>query len=311
MNDRGQVFTLDMLFALALTALVIGYSGLALGHAQRQVLDHTLRYTLERTANDAADVLVKTSGWPINWSDNVSCLEVPGLMENDIFGMAVPNSLSMRRFENLRRLCASYYWNSLVSAAQAVKNIFDNSEKFMISLLSEVTGENIWPPIYPGWDMLPSSGVENSLEVVVVKRLVSTGMMIENVIENIVHENQASKKIYFTVAPTELDIYDWYVVLVAHSPSYKPELRIWVNRDPDGLGNWDYKVPPDMPPFKLRWHGIDYPQVSLREGQNYIKIMALGSGNPVDVYVVKFRRCTPSDFALLPPFCTLEVKLWR
>jgi len=74
-NERGQIFTLDMFFALTLTVLVVSYSGLALEQARRQADAYALRYSLERTANDAADALVKTLGRPSNWEENTETLE--------------------------------------------------------------------------------------------------------------------------------------------------------------------------------------------------------------------------------------------
>lgn len=83
MNDRGQVFTLDMFLALTLTALFVTYSGLAIEQTRRQAELYQQRYSMERTANDAADVLVRTTGRPVNWSDNWNALELMGLTEND------------------------------------------------------------------------------------------------------------------------------------------------------------------------------------------------------------------------------------
>ena len=322
MRERGQVFTLDMFFALALTALVLSCSGLALEGARRQAEGYTLRYSLERTANDAADVLVKTAGRPQSWWGDFETLETLGLVENDSGGNPILNNLSMRKFENLRQLCASGKWSTYPDAAQAVRDLFGNSENFEIRLMNENTGENLWPTIYPRWDTKATSGAEKSLEVVVVKRLVGTGVETENRIENIVHVKGPPvwHKMYFTVGLNELNTRDWYVVLNRHlpPPPVQPEVRIWVNRDPTDSGYWDFKSPPDDSPFRMRWHGTDYPDgsdyaspVSLSVGQNFIWIRVTGKWAPVDVSIVSLPRCSPSRFVELPPVSTLEVKLWR
>ncbi|MFH1821886.1 MAG: hypothetical protein ABH852_05565 [Methanobacteriota archaeon] len=319
MNERGQVFTIDMFLALVLTALVVSYSGLALEQARRQAEEYSFRYSLERTANDAADVLVKTSGRPINWAENLGKLETIGIMENDSDGNPIPNSLSMRRFENLKRLCSNGNWTALTNAAQAVRNLFNNSENFEITLLNEITGENIYPPIYPRWDTKDTSGAENSLEVVVVKRIVGTGVKIENITENIVHSQQPEKiKMYFEVEPNELDTRDWYIVL-NRATSNQPVVDIWVNRGISGPANSDFKSPGTRdPPFRVLWHGINYPDGSdygfpenLHEGTNFISTRVVGQGYPVDIYVLSLPRCSQPQFLLLPDFATLEVKLWR
>ncbi|MDI6884099.1 MAG: hypothetical protein QMD00_03020 [Hadesarchaea archaeon] len=321
MDRSGQVFTLDMFFALTLTVLVVSYSGLALEQARRQAEGYALRYSLERTANDAADVLVRTAGDPPDWWQNIENLETLGLVENTSGGVPVYNNLSMRKFENLRQLCASGNWTAYPDAAQAVRALFDNSENFEILLINENTGEYLWPPIYPRWDVRITSGVENSLEVVVVKRLITTGVETENEIENIVHIAQPERyKMYFTVGSNELNTRDWYVVLNRHlaPPPVQPEVRVWVNRDIPDSGDWDFKSPPDDSPFRIRWHGTDYPDgsdfgapVALHEGSNFIWVRVSGKWAPVDIAIVALPRCSPSQFVALPPIGTLEVKLWR
>lgn len=319
MNERGQIFTLDMFFALTLTLLVVSYSGLALEQARRQAEGYALRYSLERTANDAADVLVKTVGKPLNWWQNFENLETLGLAENDSAGNPIQNYLSMRKFKNLRHLCASTNWTD--PAKQAVIEFFGGFENFEIRLIDETTGENLWSSIYPRWDVRAASGVENSIEVVVVKRLIATGVEVENRIENVTHIKQPEwHTVYFTVEQNELDTRDWYVVVTRYlpPPPVVPEVRIWVNRDPSDSGDWDWKSPPDESPFKIRWHGVDYPDVSdyafpqrLQVGQNYILIRVTGKRAPVNISVVSLPRCSSSEFAALPGVGTLEVMLWR
>lgn len=319
MNERGQVFTLDMFFALALTALIVGYSGLALEQARKQTESYALRYSLERTANDAADVLVKTAGDPPNWSQNVGTLETLGLAENDSAGTPILNSLSVGKFENLRQLCASANWDTNPDAAQAVRALFGNSENFEIRLIDENTGENLWPSIYPRWDVKATSGAENSLEVVVVKRLISTHVEVENRLENIVHVKGAPENYYmeFTVGLNELTTRDWYIVVKQDPPPppQQPETKIWVNRT---SGSKDFHYPSDEPPYILSWH---YPQEPLpdpptddiAEGTNFLFIKTVGKKVPqsLEISVVSLPWCSPSRFVELPPTATLEVKLWR
>ncbi|GAI58905.1 unnamed protein product, partial [marine sediment metagenome] len=227
-------------------------SGLALEQARRQAEEYSLRYSLERTANDAADVLVKTAGMPSNWEENAENLETPGLV-------SALNNLSMRKFESLRRLCASENWKD--PAKQAVMDFFDNSENFEIRLIEEATGENLWPPIYPRWDVKTTSGCENSLEVVVVKRLVAIGEVgIGGEIKGMLHIRGKPPEYYleFTVGPNELNTRDWYIVVTPADPG-NPTVWIWVNRGiPPEIWNYDYQFPESKPPiFRPRWHGLD------------------------------------------------------
>lgn len=309
MKERGQVFTLDMFFALALTVLVVSYSGLALEQARRQAEEYALRYSLERTANDAADVLVKTAGRPINWQNNVEDLETLGLA-------LAKNSLSIRKFENLRRLCASENWTTKTDAAQAVRDLFDNSENFEIRLIDENTGENLWPPVYPRWNIKTTSGVESSLEVVVVKRLVAIGEVdIREEIRGMLHVSGEPPMYYleFTIRLGELDSRDWYIIIKPAEPG-KPTVWIWVNHDPDEeFENFDYHYPAMKPPiYKPRYHGGDDDiPAPLHEGTNYLWVRVSGRGNPADLFVIALPRCSPSSWIELPEFGTLEVNLWR
>ncbi len=308
MKERGQIFTLDMFFALTLMVLVVSYSGLALEQARRQTEGYALRYSLERTVNDAADVLVKTAGRPSNWEDNVEDLETLGLA-------LTQNSFSIRKFENLRRLSASENWDTKTNAAQAVKGLFNNSENFEIRLIDENTGENLCPPVYPRWDVKTTSGVENSLEVVVVKRLVAIGEVdISGEIRGMLHvTGPPMYYLEFTVRPGELDSRDWYITVRPAEPG-KPTVWIWVNHDPDEeFENFDYHYPEMKPPiYKPRYHGEDDDiPVPLHEGINYLWVRVSGMGNLADLFVTALPRCSPSDWVLLPEFATLEVKLWR
>lgn len=322
MNEHGQIFTLDVFFALTLTALLVSCSGLALEQVRKQTNDYLARYSLEQTANTAADVLVETSGKPDDWWINFTALETVGLSQNNFAGIPRANSLSMAKFENLRQLCKTDIWNSYPEMSQAVMSLFDNSEKFEILLVDEKTGENLWPPIYPRWNTKASSGTQNSLEIVVAKRLIATNVKTENIIENIVHTSKPPRyQICFTIAPGELNSCDWYIVLTRHlpPPPVQPEARIWVNRNPpEGDGDWDFKSLPDISPLRIRWNGIDYPDGSdyafpqpLHEGQNFIWIRVSGKYAPADVSIVSLPRGSPPRMVELPPVATLVVKLWR
>ncbi len=322
MNESGQVFTLDMFFALTLAALIIGYSGLAMEQVRRQTDDYMLRYSLEQTANEAADVLVKTLGRPSNWWVDISSLETLGMVIEDIYGNPIPNALSMAKFENLRMFCMSSTWGGNPSAARVVMSLFDNSEKFEITLMDENSSENLWPPIYPNWNTKSSSGAESSLDVAVIKRIVTTNVKTENIIENLVHTSTPPRFImYFWIEPGELDSRDWYVILTRYlpPPPVQPEIRVWVNREPPvGGGDWDFKSTPDVSPLKMRMNGVDYPDgsdyafpVPLHEGLNFVWIRVAGKNAPADISIVTLPKGSPTRLVELPPVATLELKLWR
>lgn len=63
-NDKGQVFTLDIMLALVLIAIIMGVSADTIDMASYKISGYTSRFSLERITNNAADMLVKTPGSP-------------------------------------------------------------------------------------------------------------------------------------------------------------------------------------------------------------------------------------------------------
>jgi len=307
---------------------VVSYSGLALEQSRKQTEGYALRYSLERTANDAADVLIKTVGRPSNWEENVENLETLGLV-------LAPNRLSMKKFEELRSLCAWENWGNNPAksdAEQAVRDLFGNSENFEIRLIDENTGEEMWQSIWPRWQSGTTSGAAASLEVVVVKRLVAiTEIDIREEIRGILRISGPPHiyRLDFEVESGGLDTLDWYIVL-RPSKTTQPVVKIWVNREVEETETWDYHFPDMKPPsygqavpiyqpiYEIRYHGEDGVGsqsaenfVPLHEGSNFIEIKVTGAEETVDVFIIVLPRCSPSGWTLLGEFGTLEVRLWR
>ncbi len=336
MKERGQIFTLDMFFALTLTVLVVSYSGLALEQARRQAEEYSLRYSLERTANDAADVLVKTLGKPENWVKNVEMLETPGFAEENE-GNPVPNTLNVMKFGQLRRLTNSENWVAPVnaSAVEAIKKLFGGSKNFEIRILDENENE-LWHA-FPRWVtgvVGENSGAENSFEVVVVRRLIAMryGSAIRKDSGVIVHaeEGTTDENLEFEICSGELDAFDWYIIVRGGSQPGAgapwPNLKIYVNRLPPGGGEGgtpDYQFGMQEIPEKIypeQHGGVENDssvviQPPLREGSNSLGLkFTSGAGWWVRIYVITLPSCsdwTDAPLAIQSLPVTLEVKLWR
>jgi len=324
MKQKGQVFTLDMFLALAIISLVVSYSGLALEQARRQAETYVLRHSLEQTANDAAEVLVKTSGTPENWEADINGLETPGLTESER-GHPLNNTLSIIKLGWLRDLLRYDNWQAYQNenAVGAVRALFGGSDNFEINIYGADGG--VWWSMWPGWDVESSSGSENSLEVAVVKRpvVVRSGAGMRSEAKGLQHLTAGPSGQYYTldflVNRGELDVFDWYVLL-RPSGSTNPSVKLWVNRT---TGSPDFSFPPalDNNIYKMRYHGADYTAVPLTDADNggnpnnYMRVKV--TGNPsewVDVFVVFLPRCSPSELAASAPdnvIATLEVRLWR
>lgn len=332
MDERGQVFTLDMFFALALTALIVSYSGLALEQARRQAEGYTLRYSLERTANDAVDVLLKTLGKPENWAKNAETLETLGFAEENEEN-PVPNTVSVMKFGQLRRITNIDNWVAPVnaSAVEAIKKLFGGSENFEIRILDENENE-LWHA-FPRWDV-ENSGAENSTEVVTVRRLVAMryGTAIQADSGVIVHAvgGTTEDNLEFEISTGELDAFDWYIIVRGggepEAGAPWPNLKIYVNQPPPGGGGGgtpDYEFKQKDIPEQIypgQHGGVEDDdgvviQPPLHEGSNFLGLkFTSGEGWWVRSYVVTIPSC--SDWTTAPMMletlpATLEVTLWR
>lgn len=330
MNERGQVFTLDMFFALTLTALIVGYSGLAFEQAHKQAEGYALRYSLERTANDAADTLLKTLGVPENWAGDAETLETPGFAEENEKN-PIPNTIDIKKFGEFRRLINEENWSysANAGAVEAIKKLFGGSENFEVRILDENKNE-LWHA-FPRWEPGENSGAENSLEVAVVRRLVAVkyGSAIRADSGKIVARSPGGDKIEenleFWIGEDEIGTFDWYIVVVG---SGNPNLSITVNENTSAPADYNFtkaytpqEIYPQKPPGSHTVnHGgiendknIDY---QLQENTtNFIHLYLPPAANSwVRVYVVTVPFCsnrTMASMFIQPLPATLEVKMWR
>jgi len=319
MNERGQVFTLDMFFALTLTALTVSCSGLAFEQARRQAEAYSLRYSLERTANDAADVLFKTLGEPDNWDDNAETLRTLGLAEEN-GGLPTPNTVDIKKFAQLRRLTNSDNWDysANANATTAIKKLFGGSENFEIRILDENDNE-LWHA-FPRWSSSNQSRAENSLEVVSIRRLaaVKYGSAIRGDTGRVAQRagSETGDNLNFWVGDGELELFDWYIIAIGDR-----NLSILVNKQNAGIGNRDYFFQQnDVQRIFPTQHGGVYADTlpkgnQLVEGQyNSLSLDTAGPAGWIRVYVVTLPHCSDwRDAATMvqPSPATLEVKMWR
>lgn len=331
MNERGQVFTLDMFFALALTALLVSYSGLAIEQVNRRAEDYALRYSLERTANDAADVLVRTLGMPDNWHDNFEYLESLGLAEEN-GGVPIPNKISVTKFGQLMRLLMEDNWETYTSASYAVKSLFGGSEKFSIRIIDE-NGDVFWD-IWPRWDT-ENSGVENSLDVAVARRLATVRYgtlraQSGKIVRYAGQPRTSIENVVFEIYEGELELFDWYIIVRTGSGAERIESAdIYVNRVPSASSDYHFKradapeqIYPneDMPAPKFVHGGIENdPRIdaddNLFVGTNSLGIeLQSGPGGWIQIFVVGLPACSnwqDAGLALDELPATVEVKVWR
>lgn len=80
MDDKGILFTSDLLLAMIIVTIAMGIAIDQFDQLNFQLQDFTGRQSLDKTVNDAADYLVKSSGNPSNWENKtLGSSTLPGL----------------------------------------------------------------------------------------------------------------------------------------------------------------------------------------------------------------------------------------
>lgn len=100
MNNKAQLFTLDLLLALIPLTLVLGMSANAISGIASQSQEYVSTYSYHRQANDFMDIIVKTPGVPPDWDRtlNVTVNGAATYLDN---GETVSNYINARKIYNL------------------------------------------------------------------------------------------------------------------------------------------------------------------------------------------------------------------
>jgi hypothetical protein len=99
LEAKGQIFTIDAMLAILIVTVLIGVSADAMDIADNKITEYSSEHSIERIAECAADILIKTPGSPDKWEElNDYDKVTPGLAvaENDT-GKVVENTLNMRK----------------------------------------------------------------------------------------------------------------------------------------------------------------------------------------------------------------------
>jgi len=326
MNNRGQVFTLDMLFALILIALVVGCSGQAFELATKKTGDYSTRYSLERVANDASDVLAKTVGKPYNWEEDITMLETLGLSEFDEFtGKALQNTLDVGKLGQLKISCKSNNWDPSKPEVKAMMDFFGGTSNFELRVIDDATENTLWD-IWPRWDTA-ASGAENSPEVAATRRAVTVKYGDIRADSGQLQRVPGQSKVYkvwFEIQPGELDVFDWYIIVKTsdNKPQQIETAHIFVNRPSGTHGDYHFQILNGAEQTFPQIHGGVEADTSveenLHEGWNFldVKVEAGASGAWVEVYAMAVPACTTPGIVKLETGqrglpAALELRLWR
>lgn len=327
-------------------ALALGLLGSSFGELRGRVEAYWSGYSLERTANDAADVLVYTCGTPSDWADRPESLKVPGIAEN-WRNLTLKCSIDLWRLARLREILRSGNWDSS-PAKESISRMF-GGERFWIRVglreavfvagsyrESEMILWSFWPRWQPGQSQ--PSGFENASKVVVVRRpiLLRTGRVLwENYIE-FADAGTRENEFEFWLSQFEYDAFDLYIRVVSDpDPAYRVDnVSLGINEDPpedpvaDTEDGYIYNssmgaenaFPNPFPAGHGVIHGGIENDVWLEEpfepGSNELEYRVTGDANTwALLQLVELPACSPPSLALMDPKCVrtgfLEVVLWR
>lgn len=232
MDSKGFVFSMDILLALVIVTVAIGLASNQYESLNYQMQDFTGRQGLEKTVNDAADYLVKSSGNPQNWESNSLGNQLPGLAYVSTIG-SNPNFLNPKKIAALDKH-PEYLFNILKTTNYDLK-------------LIKTSNTNTWPTLIDITSPNPTISVENAKEVAVANRTV---VVLSNVtqfsLQDLTHINPAhpgnntgnlwynksgsgyyvgkgnvttdiDENSSFYVSQSDLDNYDYYILIDENS----------------------------------------------------------------------------------------------
>jgi hypothetical protein len=105
-ENKGQVFSMDVLLALIIITMVIGMSADALDIVTFKITDYSAGKSLDRIAIDAADILINTPGTPDWENSNDTQFVTPGLAQNT---NGTKNTTKILSFAKITHLEARYH----------------------------------------------------------------------------------------------------------------------------------------------------------------------------------------------------------
>ena len=113
-DSRGQLFSLDLLFALIPLVLVLGIIASDMDNITYLIEDTVFQGSTDRVATDAVNALLETSGSPINW-EQTGAPNAVGLAKYDqgsggpVEGTISPSKLAALNESNLQSLVGPEY----------------------------------------------------------------------------------------------------------------------------------------------------------------------------------------------------------
>ena len=297
-DSRGQLFSLDLLFALIPLVLVLGMVASDMDNVMYLVQDTVYRGSTERVAADTLNTLLETSGDPTDWEQNGN-VNVVGIAKYDsdrgvpIEGTISPSKLSALNASNMQKLVGDnygFYLNiTTIDDSTILKSIGTNGAGYNSSASDIVRVEKV--ALYGKLDVV--SSLKDAIR------------------------DPGQPRIYtsppdpFPTNTFYLNIYDYYVLVVNRGYD---SATVDINSNTVIKGN-DYKGK------ATRYMNLTEPiDPSFLKNQTYLQDNTVtvrtvsNPGSSMDVYIIQAPKGTPqSDITLdnvNPRPCRVILYLW-
>ncbi len=229
MNNKAQLFTLDLLLALVPLTLVLGMSANAISGVAAQIQEYAYFYSMQRQASDAADVLVKTPGEPPNWNLTTAPTTV-GLVDYSC-NRTAPNLLDYNKItatdaaklSKILKVANFYFEVYNLNTSSVVKSIWSNTTSlenaaniFIVQRIVNIggTGNSTISEEYNETDVKDdkiefSFVLPSCVEILNISIRVTTGRLDGDYVEFEMKEPSGPSKNYFLFIGTNLSNFNW------------------------------------------------------------------------------------------------------
>jgi hypothetical protein len=316
-NSEGQVFNIDLLFALIIITIIMGMSANALDIAGNRISDYSAGISLDRIATDAADILINTPG-PQDWDkSNITPSIKPGLALDSNNSVNSTKILSYNKINQLK----IHYNELMVNLLPPIVNSSLTIDTTSSSMATIVVSNNT-PP-------------NNVHEVIVVNRTVLVNFRDYNILVRIdesstqdtcPHSDQEGSSVNhghnyqnntpkwvcknFKVTKKELNTTDFY--LITDPGNLNDNQARWMIDRPDNLtdAQEQFQAYPLMINSKISTLMGEDDETVL-----WVHVLYFDSSKSFTTYIVGVPKGTPSDDIraeyLYPQPCFFIFRLWE
>lgn len=141
LDSSGQVFSIDLLFALVLIAIVMGMSANAMDMAGNKITAYSAGKSLDRIAVDVADIMINTPG-PEKWEEGNNSLVTPGLAVESNLSINSSKILSLKKINKLQSHYDELMANILPLGGNSSLTIEPSSQSMGLIIIGNNTPSN-------------------------------------------------------------------------------------------------------------------------------------------------------------------------